>query len=187
MFQFQTMSTTKRRRDDDSDSEEERNFKVRVHSIPRNSSRILQVQKSRAICFTQLNRGYAQSPLHINARPSLPPSPPGTTAMTPTHSENGATTLEDGWGGPVQSSHWADTDYSMDMDEDENQSDVRSQPPESPFGRHLFRPPTLNPSSSLLSDASSNGRIPTPIHPTFNRRRYPRHTNSTHAIATLAT
>lgn len=57
----------------------------------------------------------------------------------------------------------------MDMDEDDSQSDVRSQPPESPFAGHFFRPPTLNHSSSLLSDAGSTGRIPTPIHPTFSR------------------
>ncbi|KAJ4324737.1 hypothetical protein N0V94_001135 [Neodidymelliopsis sp. IMI 364377] len=155
MFQFQAM-TTKRRRDDDSDSDEERNFK-----------------KSRPISFAQLNHNYTQSPLHIDVRPSFPPSPPTgpshLDALTTVRSAHDATTSEDAWGGPVQSSQWADMDYSMDMDEDESQSDVRSQPPESPFGSHFFRPPTLNRSSSLLSDAGSNGRIPTPIHPTFNR------------------
>ncbi|KAF9697422.1 hypothetical protein EKO04_005020 [Ascochyta lentis] len=155
MFQFQTM-TTKRRRDDDSDSEEEPSLK-----------------KSRPICFAQLNHGYAQSPLHINVRPSLPPSPPTATShlggTAQGHTRHGANAPEDAWGGPVQSSQWADMDYSMDMDEDDSQSDVRSQPPESPFGGHFFRPPTLNHSSSLLSDVGNNGRIPTPIHPTFNR------------------
>jgi hypothetical protein len=86
--------------------------------------------------------------------------------MTQAH---GVHTREEAWGGPVQSSQWTDTDYIMDLDEDDSQSDVRSQPPESPFGGHFFRPPTLNPSSSLLSDHSSTGRIPTPIHATFNR------------------
>lgn len=86
--------------------------------------------------------------------------------MTPAHNEH---TQQHTWGGPVQSSQWTDMDYSMDLDEDDGQSDVRSQPPESPFGGHFFRPPTLNSSSSQLSDHGSTGRIPTPIHPTFNR------------------
>ncbi|KAF1351635.1 hypothetical protein EJ07DRAFT_183798 [Lizonia empirigonia] len=143
---------TKRRRDDDSDSEEEPNFK-----------------KSRPICFAHLNHGYAQTPLHINVRPSLPPSPPAASSHLDALSQQDANILEGTWGGPVQSSQRADVDYSMDMDDDDNQSDVRSQPPESPFGGHFFRPPTLQHSSSLLSDAGSNARIPTPIHPTFNR------------------
>ncbi|KAF2997699.1 hypothetical protein E8E13_006586 [Curvularia kusanoi] len=155
MFQFQTM-TSKRRRDDDSDSDEERNFK-----------------KSRPIYIAHLNHGFAHSPLHINVGPSLPPSPP-----TASHAEALATAHQPShpWGGPVQSStsspHWTDMDYSMDLSEDDldSQSDVRSQPPESPFGGHFFRPPTLHPSSSHLSEHSnSTGRIPTPIHSTFNR------------------
>ena len=102
-------------------------------------------------------------------RPSLPPSPPTVTSHLETAHSHNTSTPRDAWGGPVQSSQWSDVDYSMDTDEDESQSDVRSQPPESPFGGHFFRPPALNPSSSLLSDHSNSGRIPTPIHPTFNR------------------
>lgn len=151
MFQFQTMPA-KRRRDDDSDSEDEPSFK-----------------KSRPVYLTHLNSGFAQSPLHINVRPSLPPSPPATSRaddMPPGHNEQ---LQQHAWGGPVHHSQWTDMDYSMDLDEDDSQSDVRSQPPESPFGGAFFRPPTLNPTSSQLSDHSSTSRIPTPIHPTFSR------------------
>jgi len=144
--------TTKRRRDDDSDSEDERNFK-----------------KSRPIYLAHLNHGYAHSPLHINVGPSLPPSPPAHAEATATATAQGGHSQEHSWGGPVQSSHWTDMDYSMDMEEDDSQNDVRSQPPDSPFGGHFFRPPTLNPSSSTLSEHGITGRIPTPIHSTFNR------------------
>lgn len=161
--------STKRRRDDDSDSEDEPNFKVCRQSTPttprQNSN---WPQKSRPLYFAQLDRGFGQSPLHINVRPSLPPSPPATShanVLTPAL----AHIQQHAWGGPVQASQWTDMDYTMDMDEDDSQSDVRSQPPESPFGGQCFRPPTLNPSSSMLSDHSNTGRIPTPIHPTFNR------------------
>jgi hypothetical protein len=59
-------------------------------------------------------------------------------------------------------------DYDMEMDED----DVRSQPPESPaFGSmgNFMRPAMLQPSLFNSDSANSNGRIPTPIHPTFKR------------------
>jgi len=168
MFQFQTMPT-KRRRDDDSDSEDEPNLKVcRQSTTTWQQQSSNTPQKSRPLYFAQLDRGFGQSPLHINVRPSLPPSPPATS-----HADTLIPALEQTqqhtWGGPVQSAEWTDMDYSMDMDEDDSQSDVRSQPPESPFGGQFFRPPTLNPSSSVFSDHSSTGRIPTPIHPTFNR------------------
>ncbi|KAH6616823.1 hypothetical protein C7974DRAFT_52949 [Boeremia exigua] len=151
MFQFQTM-TSKRRRDDDSDSEEEPNFK-----------------KSRPAYIAHLNHGFAASPLHINVGPSLPPSPPATSHADTMMSAHNGQRQNHAWGGPVQSSQWSDMDYRMSMDEDDNQSDVCSQPPESPFGDHFFRPPTFNPSSSTLSDCNNTGRIPTPIHPTFSR------------------
>ena len=125
------------------------------------------IQKSRPIYLAHLNHGYAHSPLHINVGPSLPPSPPAHAEATAT-AQRGHT-QEHSWGGPVQSSHWTDMDYSMDMEEDDSQNDVRSQPPDSPFGGHFFRPPTLNPSSSTLSEHGTTGRIPTPIHSTFNR------------------
>ncbi len=58
----------------------------------------------------------------------------------------------------------------MEMDDDD--ADVRSQPPESPalsnFGSLFVRPAMLN--TSLFSSESSNsGRLPTPMHPTFKR------------------
>jgi hypothetical protein len=61
-------------------------------------------------------------------------------------------------------------DEDMDMDEDD--ADVRSQPPESPalstFGSLFMRPAMLK-SSLFGSDTANTGRIPTPIHPTFRR------------------
>jgi hypothetical protein len=61
-------------------------------------------------------------------------------------------------------------DFDMDMDEDD--TDVRSQPPESPAFASLgtfMRPAMLQPSLFNSDSANSNGRIPTPIHPTFKR------------------
>ena len=61
-------------------------------------------------------------------------------------------------------------DFDMDMDEDD--TDVRSQPPESPAFASMgnfMRPAMLQPSLFNSDSANSNGRIPTPIHPTFKR------------------
>lgn len=61
----------------------------------------------------------------------------------------------------------------MDMDED-NQ-DVTSQPSESPFATSfVMRPAMLDASRfgaapSNMDSINSNGRLPTPIHPTFQR------------------
>jgi hypothetical protein len=91
-------------------------------------------------------------------------------AMKPAQSEYGRTdSPQPTHGDRFQFSQSDDMDY--DMDEDESLDDVRSQPPESPFmNSQFFRPAKLMPSSSYsLSSPVSNGRMATPIHPTFNR------------------
>jgi hypothetical protein len=59
------------------------------------------------------------------------------------------------------------------MDIDDDDMDVRSQPPESPafnsFGNNFMRPAMLQPSLFNADAGNNNGRIPTPIHPTFKR------------------
>lgn len=99
--------------------------------------------------------------------------------MTPAQSDyrgsNSPESLNGGGALTSQSSHFNPLDYDMDM-EDEDDLDVRSQPPESPAfstsSSNLFmRPAMLKPSLiSISSEAAANtGRIPTPIHPTFKR------------------
>ena len=175
MFQFQTINT-KRRRDDDSDSDEERYFKVRTPLPLGVPTRLTVVQKTRPFLAEQFNHGYAQpqhtSSANIHVRPFCPPSRTISVLqpMTPNHSEfDRADSPQPIHGSPFQYVQPTDMDY--DMDEDECLDDVRSQPPESPFmSNHFFRPARLMPSSSY-SPASpvTSGRVPTPIHPTFNR------------------
>jgi hypothetical protein len=56
----------------------------------------------------------------------------------------------------------------MDMEDDD--FDVRSQPSDSPFGGSNFmRPAMLNASLFGADQPNANGRVPTPIHPTFKR------------------
>jgi len=85
--------------------------------------------------------------------------------MTPAQSEySGSPDLA--WGGPVRSSQ--SNDYDMDMDDDD--FDITSQPPQSPHTSNLFmRPAMLNASLFGTDSTNPNGRIPTPIHPTFKR------------------
>jgi hypothetical protein len=90
--------------------------------------------------------------------------------MTPAQSEYGGANSPDSmFGGPVCISRESSKmDYDMEMDED----DIRSQPPESPAFSSMgnfMRPAMLQPSLFNSDSANSNGRIPTPIHPTFKR------------------
>lgn len=113
------------------------------------------------------------SPSSLPYRTSFPPSPPRGAGehggMTPgqcvfglapsPESLNGSTAM-------LQSSQPNNMDSDMDMDDDDEISDIRSQPPESPALHSLFsRPPMLQTS---LPDPSA-GRLPTPIRPTFRR------------------
>ena len=92
--------------------------------------------------------------------------------MTPAHSEyRGSNSPESINDGPTtQTSQFNPMDYDMDMEEDD--LDVRSQPPESPAfstsGNLFMRPAMLKP-SLFGSESANSGRIPTPIHPTFKR------------------
>lgn len=105
---------------------------------------------------------------NLPLRPSLTPPrlPSDIEAMTPTQSDwEEDTPTSTAYGGPVQSSQSND----MDMDMDDDDFDVRSQP-QSPFGTSAFmRPAMLNASLFGADPSNANGRIPTPIHPTFKR------------------
>lgn len=160
MFTFQTMAR-KRGRDDDSDSDfDEEHY----------------TKKSRPWFNEHTNYNHIRypSPSNLPRRPSATPSPPRIVTdietMTPAQSEyGGAYSPESINGCPVlPSCAMSNMDYNMDMDDDD--ADIRSQPPESPACSSFFmRPAMLN--SSLFSSDSTNtsGRIPTPIHPTFKR------------------
>lgn len=93
--------------------------------------------------------------------------------MTPAQSECGGANSPESMNDEhlILSSQSNYMDYNMDMDEDD--TDIRSQPPESPalssFGSLLMRPAKLNSSLFASDSAISNGRIPTPIYPTFRR------------------
>jgi hypothetical protein len=85
--------------------------------------------------------------------------------MTPAQSDYEEDSPNPAYGGPVQSSQ--SNDYDMEMDDD---FDITSQPPQSPFANNLFmRPPMLNASLFGSDTLNANSRIPTPIHPTFKR------------------
>jgi hypothetical protein len=88
-------------------------------------------------------------------------------ATTPARSEYRATdSPQSTYDEPLQSSQ--STDFDMDM-EDDDDFDVRSQP-QSPYGNGVFmRPAMLNASLFGADPVNPNGRIPTPIHPTFKR------------------
>ncbi|EDU51134.1 hypothetical protein A1F94_009648 [Pyrenophora tritici-repentis] len=159
MFQ---MTVRKRGRDDDSDSEIDEDRYIK---------------KARPVCSEQANYGQFrfQSPATFPHRPS--PSPPrlftDIRSMTPAKSDYGGAQSPDSVsGGPVcLSRESSNMDYDMDMDEDD--FDVRSQPPESPAlysSTNSFMRPAMLQSSLFNSEPSpSNGRLPTPIHATFKR------------------
>lgn len=92
--------------------------------------------------------------------------------MTPAQSDDGGVDSPGSLrSSPIfQTSQSSNMDFSMDMDDDD--VDVRSQPPESPafstFGSFFMRPAMLKP-SLFGSESANSGRIPTPIHPTFKR------------------
>jgi hypothetical protein len=82
-------------------------------------------------------------------------------ATTPAYETNSKLTYRE----PGQSSE--SNDYDMDIEDDD--FDVQSQP-QSPYGSGLFmRPAMLNASLFGADPVNTNGRIPTPIHPTFKR------------------
>jgi hypothetical protein len=171
----------KRGRDDDSDSDldEERYLKVRRQLVVLRLW-LTAVQKYRSGGNEPTNHGQLQhQPLsNLPHRGSHTPSPPrlftDIRSMTPAHSEHGGANSPDSiYGGPVCISRESSR-MDMDMDMDDDDMDVRSQPPESPafssFGNNFMRPAMLQP--SLFNSAAvnnNNGRIPTPIHPTFKR------------------
>lgn len=87
--------------------------------------------------------------------------------MLPPRRDYGARDSPDSaYGEAVHSS--LSTDLDMDMDDDD--FDVRSQP-QSPYGSSVFMRPAMLNASLFGADPvnPSNGRIPTPIHPTFKR------------------
>ncbi|CAO2658231.1 Nn.00g059540.m01.CDS01 [Neocucurbitaria sp. VM-36] len=162
MFTFQTMAR-KRGRDDDSDSDEGYGREIK---------------KSRPWSQEYTSYGHRRypSPSNLPHRPSLTPSPPRIVtdieAMTPAQSDyRGSNSPKSIHEGPTsQSSQFNTMDYDMDMEEDD--LDVRSQPPESPAfstsGSLFMRPAMLKP-SLFGSESANTGRVPTPIHPTFKR------------------
>ncbi|PSN67508.1 hypothetical protein BS50DRAFT_600867 [Corynespora cassiicola Philippines] len=146
---------TKRAREDDSDSEDERYFKSPFAAA--------------AAART--------SPSSFSLRSSFPPSPPRIVtnfeAMTPAqsvHSEDDspASVQHD----PIMMSSPRNVDYDMEMDE-EDDFDMRSQPPESPFMASSTTPNFLRPAKlnsdlfSRDSPVNNTGRMPTPIYPNF--------------------
>jgi hypothetical protein len=88
-------------------------------------------------------------------------------AMTPAQSDyEEANCRRPAYGGHVPRSQ--SSDFDMDMEDDD--FDVRSQPSDSPFGGSNFmRPAMLNASLFGADQPNANGRVPTPIHPTFKR------------------
>jgi len=85
--------------------------------------------------------------------------------MTPAQSEYSGSP-DVAWGGPVRASQ--ENDYDMDMDEDD--FDITSQPPQSPETSNFMRPAMINTTLFGTEPAyASNGRISTPMHPTFKR------------------
>ncbi|KAH7356271.1 hypothetical protein BKA66DRAFT_252490 [Pyrenochaeta sp. MPI-SDFR-AT-0127] len=163
MFTFETVAR-KRGREDDSDSDFDDQQYTKKSKLWFNK-------------HTNYDRIRYPSPSNIPHRPSATPSPPRLVtnigAMTPAQSEyGGANSPESIHDCPsLQSSQIHNMDYNMDMDEDD--ADVRSQPPESPacssFGSFFMRPAMLNSSLFGSDSANNSGRIPTPIHPTFKR------------------
>lgn len=155
MFTFQTMNT-KRRRDEDSDSDD--GF-YDQH----------QAKKWRAWTSGQPHL----QPQYTGAAPRPSPTQPrfisDLEALTPAHSDESDCSRSPATsGGPVQASQMSyEDDDDMDMDED-NQ-DVTSQPPDSPYTTSFMRPAMLNASLFRADPVNQNGRLPTPIHPTFKR------------------
>ncbi|KAH7070271.1 hypothetical protein FB567DRAFT_217359 [Paraphoma chrysanthemicola] len=152
MFSFQNMSS-KRRREDDSDSEDGDGYGYGYEPQ--------QVKKSR----TWFGDPVPQAHFNSSIKPS--PSPPrivsDVEAMTPVQSDyDEADSPNPAYGGAPQIH-----DDDMDMEDDDPQ--IRSQP-QSPYAStFLMRPAMLNASLFGADPANPNGRIPTPIHPTFKR------------------
>ncbi|KAF5848606.1 hypothetical protein GGP41_009735 [Bipolaris sorokiniana] len=125
---------------------------------------------------TNNDQFHFQSQSTLPHRPFQTPSPPrlftDIRSMTPVQSDHGILdspdSIQDGFFCISRES--SKMDYDIDMDDD---ADARSQPPESPafssFGSTFMRPPMLQPSLFNSDSATSNGRIPTPIHPCFRR------------------
>lgn len=166
MFTFHTMTTGKRGRDDDSDSDfdEERNLKK---SCPGYDSRWNYAANAANKC---------PSPANLPYRLSFTPSPPRNFvengSITPAYSEHGGGADSSGpnAGGPVLDSQSSSADFDMDMDDYD--SHIRSQPSELPelgASNVFMRPAMLKPSLFNSDSANNTGRVATPIHPTFKR------------------
>ncbi|KAF2025981.1 hypothetical protein EK21DRAFT_75180 [Setomelanomma holmii] len=161
MFSFQNMSS-KRRREDDSDSEDGDGS---GYGYERQ-----QIKKSRTWFSDPITSSHAQNQSQFNSSLRPSPTPPRVVsdieAMTPAQSDyEEADSPDPAYGGPVQLSEPHDQD--MDMDEDD--VGVRSQPQSPYISNFLMRPAMLNASLFGADSPSGNGRIPTPIHPTFKR------------------
>ncbi|KAF1921257.1 hypothetical protein BDU57DRAFT_509983 [Ampelomyces quisqualis] len=156
MFTFQNI-TSKRGREVDSDSEDGDGY----------GHERQQLKKPRWFS-DPLTHHHAQnpSPQSPMLRPSL--TPPrlvsDVEAMTPAQSDWEEMDCPIPSYGHAQSSQ--PNDFDMDMEDDHFA--VRSQPSQSPQG-FFMRPAMLNTSLFGADAVNTNGRIPTPIHPTFKR------------------
>lgn len=152
---------TKRAREDDSDSEDDRYLK-----------------KSRPFAFHGFHNAHTnpRPASNLAFRPSLTPSPPRLVshleAMTPAQSEHGEANSPVSVHDDVlnfSSPHFSD-DEDMDMEDDDDI--IGSQPPESPFVTTFMRPAKLNfEPYGREPEVNNTGRMPTPMFPTFGGPR----------------
>ncbi|KAL5118089.1 hypothetical protein ACEQ8H_004078 [Pleosporales sp. CAS-2024a] len=155
MSTLQNMSS-KRRRDDDSDSEDEAGFGHGSQSFKR----------SRPWFSDSDAQNQSQHGLPLRSTLTPPHMASDIGAVAPAHLLYTATdSPQSASGAAAQSSQ--PVDFDMDMDDDE--LDVRSQPQSPPGNNAFMRPAMLNASLFGGNPVNANGRVPTPIHPTFKR------------------